>query len=122
MWAVLDFAISLLLLCVVGGGLVWAAYAYENGLVGQYLAAVVVVVVTVMGWVVLLSRSRASWYDRRCPVCRQWLRLDRRKDDPTHPATAECKWCGASFIWMPSQSRYGVGRWERVSPPRRPPG
>ena len=120
MWTVLDFVFSLLMLFGVGGGLVWAAYALPRGLLAQYVSAAVLVIGCVTLWVSLENRGRASRTNRRCPACGERLRLERKRAAIVGPSTAECRWCGSSFVWRAAPSRFGIGRWEMVSGPKRP--
>lgn len=118
MWGTLDILLTLLMLSGVGGGLVWAAYAFPRGLALESISSLVVTFGFLILWISLENRGKSSRLNRRCPACGQRLRLDREKGLSIAPATAECRWCGRSFRWKAPKSRFGAGRWQAVSPPK----
>lgn len=121
MWGLFDLLLTLLMLFGIGGGLVWAAYAVPRELPLQALAAAAIAFGSLILWVGLENRGRASRLNRRCPVCGERLRLAHDKGPSVASASAECRWCGGGFVWKASRSRFGAGRWRLVSRPKRPP-
>lgn len=120
MWGLLDALLVLVMLSGVGGGLVWVAYAVPRGLRAQSVAAVLVAFGSLILWISLENRGKASRMNRRCPACGRRLRLERDKGLSVGPASAACRWCGRAFVWRASRSRFGAGRWQAVSLPGRP--